>query len=194
MFVQNRWLCRGLGYALLTFILSLFFGYLAETLLRQVVIIFLAFLLLLVVILAGVISDMVGFAAAAAEVGPLNARAAQKVWGARQAVRLVKNADQVAVFCSDVMGDISSTLGGTLGAAIVFRILVDRPGHESWLMIIMTALVAALTVGGKAFGKGFALREATEVMFRLGQVVAGVEKLTGYEFFRPVRGDKVKRK
>lgn len=193
--MRNRWLRRGLGNAALTFVLSLIFSYLAEVLLRQILVLFLAFLLLLVVILIGVISDMIGFAAAAAECGPLNARAANKVWGARQAVRLIKNADQVAVFCSDVMGDISSTLAGALGAVIVFRLLANRPGIEvGWLTTVMTGLVAAASVGGKALGKGLALREATEIMFRLGQLVAWVEKLTGYEFFRPARGEKVKKR
>ncbi|MDH7576231.1 MAG: hypothetical protein QHH75_00135 [Bacillota bacterium] len=195
MLARNRWLRRGLGSAALTFVLSLIFSYLAEFLLRHILILFLAFLLLLVVILIGVISDMIGFAAAAAEFGPLNARAANKVWGARQAVRLIKNADQVAVFCSDVMGDISATLAGALGAVIVFRLLADHPGAEvGWLTTVMTGLVAAASVGGKAFGKGLALREATEIMFRLGQLIAWVERLTGYEFFRPTKGEKGKKK
>ncbi len=136
----------------------------------------------------GVIADMVGFAAAAADATPLNAKAANKVLGARQAVRLVRNADQVAVFCSDVMGDISSTLAGAMGAVIVFR-LITGMGHQqvsSWYTIVMTALVAAVTVGGKATGKGIALQEANEIMFRLGQAVAWVERLTGHEFFVPV--------
>jgi len=195
MSVWSRWLRRGVGNGVLTFVLSLIFSYLAEVLLRQITILFLAFLLLLVVILFGVISDMIGFAAAAAEFGPLNARAANKVWGARQAVRLIKNADQVAVFCSDVMGDIACTLGGALGAAIVFRLLAGRPGLQfDWLTTVMTGLVAGASVGGKALGKGLALREATEIIFRLGQLVAWVEKLTGYEFFRPTKEEKVKRK
>lgn len=191
---KNKWLRRGLGNALLTFFLSLFFSYVAEILLRQIVFLFLAFLLLFLVILVGVISDMVGFAAAAAEIGPLNARAANKIWGARQAVRLIKNADQVAVFCSDVMGDISSTLAGALGVVIIFRLFTNVPhNQEGWLTTIMTGFVAALSVGGKALGKGLALREATEIMFRLGQLVAWVEKLTGREFFRPNKGEKVKK-
>jgi hypothetical protein len=49
----------------------------------------------------------------------------------------------------------------------------------------MTALVAAVTVCGKALGKGIAIQEANEIMLRLGQVVAWVERLTGLEFFVP---------
>lgn len=192
---RTKWLRHGLRYAILTFFFSLLFSYLAEVLMRQIVVLFLAFFLLLLVILIGIIFDMIGFAAAAAELSPLNARAANRVMGARQAVRLIKNADQVAVICSDVMGDISSTLAGSLGAVIVFRLLANRPGIESGLLTtVMTGFVAAFSVGGKALGKGIALREATEIMFRLGQLLAWIERLTGYEIFHPARGEKVKKK
>ena len=165
---RNKWLRRGLGNALLTFILSLILTYVANVILGVLVVYF-ALVVLLMVILLGVCADMVGFAAAAADATPLNAKAANKVIGARQAVRLIKNADQVAVFCSDVMGDISSTLAGAMGAVIVFRLITERHLVSNWYTIVMTALVAAVTVCGKALGKGIAIQEASEIMFRLGR-------------------------
>ncbi len=149
--------------------------------------------MLLLVILLGVGADMIGFAAAAADITPLNAKAAHKIWGARQAVRMVKNADQVAVFCSDVMGDISSTLAGAMGAFIVFKLITQQHAAANWYTIVMTALVAAVTVGGKALGKGVALQEANEIMFHLGQAVAWAERLTGFELFRPTKPEKVEK-
>jgi CBS domain containing-hemolysin-like protein len=181
---RNRWLRRGLANALLTFVLSLILSYLANLILGVLVVYF-AFVILLLVILLGVAVDMVGFAAVAADAAPLNAKAANKVSGARQAVRLIQNADQVAVFCSDVMGDISSTLAGAMGAVIVFRLITELHLASNWYTIVMTALVAAVTVCGKALGKGIAIQEANEIMLRLGKLVAWVERLTGHEFFAP---------
>ncbi len=192
---RNRWLRHGLVYAIVTFFFSLLLSFLTEIFMRRIVVLFLAFLLLFMVILVGIVFDMIGFAAAAAELGPLNAMASNKVFGARQAVRLVKNADQVAVICSDVMGDISSTLAGSLGTVIVFRLLADKPAVDSGLLtILVTGLVAALAVGGKAFGKGIALREANQIIFRIGQLLAWVEKLIGYQLFRPSKGERVKKR
>lgn len=190
---RSKRLRRGLGNALLTFFLSLIMTYAADVFLRQGLVIYLAFLVLLLVVLVGVVADMIGFAAAAADATPLNAKAANKVLGARQAVRLIRNADQVAVFCSDVMGDIASTLAGAMGAVIVFRVVAERHLESGWYTIVMTALVAAVSVGGKALGKGVALQEANEIMFRLGQVVAWAERLTGHEFFVPANPKKPKR-
>lgn len=181
---QNRWLRRGLGNAFLTFVLSIFFSYLSDLFLGQIKALYLGFLLLLIVILIGVIFDMIGFAAAAANIAPMNAMAANRVFGARQAVKFIKNADQVAIFCNDVMGDICATVGGAVGVAIVYRLLTGHPGFSTTLSTtLMTGFVAALTVGGKAIGKGFALSEATVIMFRIGQITAWIEKLTGYKFF-----------
>jgi CBS domain containing-hemolysin-like protein len=189
---RNKWLRRGLGNGLLTFILSLILTYVANVILGVLVVYF-ALIVLLLIVLLGVGADMVGFAAVAADVTPLNAKAANKVLGARQAVRLIKNADQVAVFCSDVMGDISSTLAGAMGAVIVFRLITERHLASNWYTIVMTALVAAVTVCGKALGKGIALQEASEIMFRLGQAVAWVERQTGHEFFVPSSSKRSKR-
>jgi len=181
---DRTWLRRGLSTACLTFVLSLLFSYISDILLSKITVIVLALLLLLFIILIGVLFDMIGFAAAAAEIGPLNAKAANRVWGARQAVRLVKNVDQVAIFCNDVMGDICATVGGAIGVAIVFRLIANSPGLNTTLLTtVITGLVAALAVGGKAIGKVIALDEATDVMFRIGQIVAWAEKLTGKELF-----------
>lgn len=181
---ERFWLRRGLSTAFLTFVLSLLFSYVSDVLLGKITVIVLALLFLLLIILIGVLFDMIGFSAAAAEIGPLNARAANRVWGARQAVKLVKNADRVAIFCNDVMGDICATVGGAIGVAIVFRLIANSPSLNTTLLTtVITGLVAALTVGGKAIGKGIALNEATEVMFRIGQIIAWIEKLTGIELF-----------
>lgn len=181
---HNRKWSRGLIIALLTFVLSLIFSFVSDFFLGKATALILALLLLFVVIMIGVLCDMVGFAAAAAEIGHLNARAANKLLGARQAVKLVKNADQVSIFCSDVMGDICATVGGAIGVSIVFRLVTGSPGLDTTLTTVMTGLVAALTVGGKAIGKGIALSEATEIMFRIGQIIAWLERLTGRKSIR----------
>ena len=48
--------------------------------------------------------------------------------GAKEAVLLAKNADKVASFCNDVLGDISGTFSGAIGAAIVVRLIYNGFG------------------------------------------------------------------
>ena len=49
---------------------------------------------------------------------------------------------------------------------------------------VMTSLIAALTVGGKATGKNIAIENANTIIFRVALVMAWWEKLTGIELFK----------
>jgi uncharacterized membrane protein YjfL (UPF0719 family) len=91
------------------------------------------------------------------------------------------------------MGDSASTLSGALGALIVFRLITQHHLVSNWYTIVMTALVASVTVCGKAMGKGIALQESSEIMFQIGRIVAWVERLTGREFFVTVNQKKKKK-
>ena len=64
-----------------------------------------AFLLLFFIVALGILFDMVGVAVTAADEKPFHAMAAKKVPGAGKAIWLLRNADKVASFCNDVVGD-----------------------------------------------------------------------------------------
>jgi hypothetical protein len=51
-----------------------------------------------------------------------------------------------------------------------------------------------LVVGGKAFGKVFAIEDATPIVFRVGQLLAWIERILHVRFFRDSRQEKRKLK
>jgi hypothetical protein len=145
----------------------------------------LTYVLLLVVIGTGVVFDIIGIAATAANEAPHHARAANRVFGAHQAVYLIRNADKVANFTNDIVGDIANTLSGVMVATIMLAIFRSYPHlqvHEIWLNTGMLALVASLNITGKALGKTIAMREANEIIALVGGVLASLEKVTGLNF------------
>ncbi|PRR69867.1 CNNM domain-containing protein [Neomoorella humiferrea] len=163
-----------------TFFIALAVGYGSQAFLGSITSIVLSFFLLLIIILAGIVFDIIGVATAAASEAPLNARAARKIPGARQALGLLRNAERVTSFATDVVGDVCSTLSGAVGAVIIIR-LVGRHGAEDMLVsTLMTAAVSAVTVGGKALGKGFALRQANDIIFFVGRLLYALERVTGW--------------
>lgn len=99
--------------------------------------------------------------------------ASKKIRGARQAIRLVQSADTVSNICNDVIGDICSTISGAMGAAIAARLILGA-SHTNELLsgIIVSSLIAAMTVGGKAIGKKIAVSRSHQVVFALGKVFA----------------------
>jgi len=119
-----------------------------------------------------------GTAVAAAVEPPFHAKAAKKIPGAKEAVWLLRNADRVASFANDVVGDICGTLSGAIGAGILFRLVGGEAGNALW-GTAMTAVIASLTVGGKAVGKRMALSEAEDIVFWAGRFIAALERLAG---------------
>ncbi len=171
---------RALVVGTFTFFIAIFFSFFSEIVLPKVQLIILSFLFLLSIIFIGIIFDIIGLATAVADDTAFHAKAAKKVRGATHALLLIRNADKVANYCNDVVGDICGTVSGALGASIIFQLVTGRPGlNESVLSMVMTGLVAALTVGGKAAGKKMAIDDAVPIVFKVGQALAWFEDITG---------------
>ena len=134
--------------------------------------IFVAFLILLAIILVGIIFDIIGMAVASADEKPFHAMAARKVPGAREAISLLRNAERVSSICNDVVGDICGVVSGSASATIAAQILSNF--EFSWprvVSLVMSALAAGLTVGGKAIGKTFAVNSATTIVHTVGKII-----------------------
>jgi CBS domain containing-hemolysin-like protein len=128
--------------------------------------------IVVLIIAIGIFFDMLGLAAAAARETPFHAMAAEKVPGAKHAISIVRNAEKFSNFCSDVVGDMLGILSGAAVASVAGQLIrvVHTPGWQAKLLVILsTALVAALTVGGKAIGKALAIRNSTIIVLRTGQ-------------------------
>ena len=131
------------------------------------------FLILLFFILLGIVFDMVGIASTTATEKEFHSMAAKHVRGAKQSVQLVRNADKVSSFCTDVVGDISGIISGATSSVILTSLLASTGGrHEFVLSFIMTGVVSALTIGGKALGKGLAIGHSQKIIFFVGRLMA----------------------
>ncbi|MGI6128581.1 MAG: hypothetical protein ACOYEO_00630 [bacterium] len=171
----------GLRSGSLTMGLSLLLGVSSGYVVR-VVPLFLAFLVLFAIILLGILFDIMGVAVTVAEEPPLHAMAAKRLPGARQAVRLLRQAPAVSNFCNDLVGDMAGTLSGATGATIVFSLAKRYPNlREEWLSLLVIALISALTVGGKAISKHFSIQQANDITLKMGRALFLVEKIIGRE-------------
>ena len=131
-----------------------------------------AFLILFAIIFLGIVFDVIGMAVATADEKPFHSMASRKVPGAREAIRLLRNAERVSSICNDVVGDICGVVSGSASATIAALVLTNA--EVAWprgISLLMSALVAGLTVGGKAIGKSFAVNSCTEIVHVVGQVL-----------------------
>lgn len=131
-----------------------------------------AFLILLVIIFVGIVFDIIGMAVASADEKPFHSMASRKVPGAHEAIRLLRNAERVSSICNDVVGDICGVVSGSASATIAALILANaQVGWPRGISLMMSALTAGLTVGGKAIGKTFAVNSCTKIVHMVGWVI-----------------------
>ncbi|MDE6060169.1 MAG: hypothetical protein K2G31_01680, partial [Clostridia bacterium] len=97
---------------------------------------------------------------------------------AKTAMWLVKNSGTVSSICNDVIGDIFGIISGACSAAIVVKIAesFDSDSLQRWLTIIISAVVSALTIGGKAFMKNVAISNSKEFVMFVARLIAVFNK------------------
>ena len=131
-----------------------------------------AFLILLTIVLIGILFDTIGVAVTSADESPFHSMAARKVPGALESLRLLRRAERVSSICNDVVGDICGVVSGSAAATISLQLLQHfQPSWPRIVSLIMSALVAGLTVGGKAVGKTFAVNSSTTIVHNVGRVI-----------------------
>ena len=142
-----------------------------------------AFAILLIIVLIGIVFDIVGVAVTSAHEKPFHSMAARKVPGAQDAIRLLRNAERVSSICCDVVGDICGVVSGSASATIAAQVLARiECGWPQAVTLLMSAMVAGLTVGGKAVGKTIAMASATSIVHGVGRILFGLRHIP--ELFR----------
>lgn len=158
--------------AVITFVLAAIFSTVSSAVLGKTTW-YIGMFIVLVIVLIGIMFDMLGIASTAAKEAPLNAMAAEKVVGAREAVKLHRHADKFASFCNDVIGDISGIVSGSALTIVIFEMIrlfqVTSSAFEITLSVMLTSVIAALTVGGKAVGKYYAIHHSESILLVAGK-------------------------
>ncbi len=187
--VLNKSLKWSSGIAVITLVLAAIFS-IVSTLLIEGVVWGIGVLIVFLIVLIGIVFDIIGVAATAVDEVPFHAMASERVNGSRQAISICRNADRVASFCNDVIGDISGIISGTASAAVIVQLARtfggdDASAFQYTVSIVFTSVVAALTVGGKALGKSFAIHFSTTIIFQVGRLIYFFEERLKLKKFIP---------
>lgn len=154
---------------IITFILSMLFSYISANGVSNLSLIP-AILILILVIGIGIFFDIIGVAVTVANEHEFHAKASKKIEGSKASIKLIRNAPKVANICADVIGDICGVLSGAISALIAMKI-TEQFGLSFNIQFILSATAAALTVGGKALGKGVANNNSTKIVHAVGIVL-----------------------
>lgn len=166
--VDLKWV---LTITITAFLISMAFSFLSETVISNVGIV-LSIILLFIVIGIGVLFDMIGISVTVADINTFNSMASKRVDGATVAVKFIKNAEKLSSFCNDVIGDICGIISGALSSSIAVILSTKLSLNILAITLLTTGLVAALTIGGKALGKGFAINKSNVILYNFSRVVS----------------------
>ncbi len=165
---QTNWIIK---IIFLSFIISFIFSGATENIMPKINL-FGGILVLFFVILLGVVFDMIGVAVTSADEMPFHAKSSRKVKEAKVGIRLIKNAHKVSSFCNDVIGDICGIISGSIGVMLITSLNKIFVGYEVIVALVTTSLIASLTIGLKAMGKSFAMRNSTDIIMKFSKVIS----------------------
>ena len=155
---------------LITFILSICFSFISTNGVSKLDIIP-AIIVLFAVIFIGILFDIIGVAVTVANEEEFHAKATKKAMGAKTSLKLIRNSAKVANVCADVIGDICGVLSGAISTMISLK-LTQKLGMPENVQFAISAVVAALTVGGKAVGKEIANKNSTAIVYAVGKIIS----------------------
>ncbi len=165
---KNKWI---LIVTLLAFGLSLVMSFLASMILKNVTLT-ISIIVTFLFILLGVIFDIIGVAVTSGDETVFHSMAARRVRGGKVGVKLIKNASKTSSICCDVVGDICGIISGSAGITIVALLAKNTTLNPIIITLLVTSLISALTIGGKAIGKNIAIEKSSEVITAVSKILS----------------------
>lgn len=159
---------------ILAFIISVIMTLFATVTLENVSLL-VAILMTVLFILLGIIFDIIGVAVTSGDEVSFHSMSSRKIRGGKIGVKLLKNMDKVSSVCCDVIGDVCGIISGTSGVVIVSLIIKLTDINELFISLLVTGLISALTIGGKAIGKGLAINRSKEIVTLVSKILSFFE-------------------
>jgi CBS domain containing-hemolysin-like protein len=166
--VDVNWLIK---IVVIAFTISFVLSFVSQTTIPKLSI-FLGVIVTLLFIVIGIIFDIVGVAVNSADEKVFHSMNSRKVKGSKVAVLFKKNADKVSSFCNDVIGDICGIISGAAGTTIAVGLADKLNVDLLFVNLTVAAIIAALTIGGKAMGKSFAMNKSDIILYEFAKIVS----------------------
>lgn len=136
----------------------------------------LGILVTLFFIFLGIFFDIIGVSVTTADEAVFHSMSSRKVKGANVAVKFKKNADKVSSFCCDVIGDVCGIISGAAGTTIAAILVSQFKFNTLFTSITVAAIIASITIGGKAIGKSFAINKSNIVLYEFAKFISNFYK------------------
>lgn len=117
-------------------------------------------------IVIGIFFDIIATAAAVASQTPFHSMNTRGIKGAKHALTLIRNGEKVTNFCGDVVGDVCGIMSGGALVILIDTMVKEHGFPLLYTGLLLTAVVASLTIGGKAISKSYSLRNGNQIIYQ----------------------------
>ncbi len=155
----------------LSFVISFCMSFISEMTVPKLPLI-VGIIVTLLFILLGILFDIIGVSVTTADEAIFHSMSSRKVKGANVAVHFKKNADKVSSFCCDVIGDICGIISGAAGTTITAILVTTFNFNLLVTGLIVAAVIASITIGGKAIGKSFAINKSDIILYEFAKFIS----------------------
>lgn len=155
---------------IIAFIITILFSLGSQILLEDIHVL-VGIIIILLFIVIGVLFDIIGVAVQSSDVTVFHAMASKKVKSAKTAKKMLENSAKVSSFCNDVIGDICNIISGSAGIVVATAISTKFNLNLMITTLLVTSSIAALTIGGKALGKGIAVSRSEYIVGKVTKFI-----------------------
>ena len=166
--VNVKWIVQ---IALISFTISFGLSFVSEIAIPNLSVVW-GMLLTLAFVFVGILFDIVGVSVTGADEKVFHSMNSRQVKGSKVAVLFKKNADKVSSFCCDVIGDICGIVSGASASAVSVGLAATFNWNLLLVSLTVAAIVASLTIGGKACGKSFAINKSDVILYEFAKIIS----------------------
>ena len=166
--VNVKWIAQ---IALISFTISFGLSFVSEIVIPNLSVVW-GILLTLAFVFIGILFDIVGVAVTGADEKVFHSMNSRQVKGSKVALLFKKNADKVSSFCCDVIGDICGIVSGASASAVSVGLAATFNWNLLLVSLTVAAVVASLTIGGKACGKSFAINKSDVILYEFAKIIS----------------------
>lgn len=169
---KDKWIIKAF---LMTFFIALIFNTASNLIIDNSN--YIALIILAIIFISlGILFDVIGTSILTASEASFHAKSSRKIKGSKESVYLIKNSDKIASICNDVIGDICGIVSGSVVAMLAIYLSTTTKISLIICSLLLSSLISSLTVGGKAIGKKFAIKNADSIVERVGKVISIFKK------------------
>lgn len=165
---KDNWILR---VFIITFIIALIFNTASNIVVDNFNNLIILTILAILFIIIGIIFDIIGTAVLTANESTFHAKSSKKIKGGKHGVYLIKNSNRIASICNDIIGDICGIVSGSISAMIGLLLSNTLNISSVISLLIVSSLVSSITVGGKAIGKKYSIKNSDEIVFLVSKIL-----------------------